>query len=94
KVKFVIETNYFTTSMSKIREVVRHFMELKKSCMGKYKLIYITDGMGWFGLAKDVKRMLEFEIEEQKKEPSQVRFLMNLEIFRQNIDLIKNEMRR
>ncbi|MEM2969348.1 MAG: DpnII family type II restriction endonuclease [Candidatus Bathyarchaeia archaeon] len=94
KVKFVIETNYFTTSMSKIREVVRHFMELKKACRGKYKLIYITDGMGWFGLAKDVKRMLEFEIEEQKKEPSQVQFLMNLEIFRQNTDLIKNEMRR
>lgn len=47
-----------------------------------------------FGLARDVKRMLEFEIEEQKKEPSQVQFLMNLEIFRQNIDLIKIEMRR
>jgi len=94
KVRFVIETNYFTTSMSKIREVIHHFMELKKACRGKYKLIYITDGMGWFGLAKDVKRMLEFEIEEQKKESSQVRFLMNLEIFRQNIDLIKNEMRR
>jgi hypothetical protein len=94
QIRFVIETNYFTTSMSKIREVVRHFMELKRACRGKYKLIYITDGMGWFGLAKDVKRMLEFEIEEQKKESSPVRFLMNLEIFRQNIDLIKNEMRR
>jgi hypothetical protein len=80
--------------MSKIREVVRHFMELKRACRGKYKLIYITDGMGWFGLAKDVKRMLEFEMEEQNKESSPVRFLMNLEIFRQNIKLIKNEMRK
>jgi hypothetical protein len=30
--------------------------------------------MGWFGLAKDVKRMLEFEMEEQKKESSQLDF--------------------
>jgi hypothetical protein len=91
RVQFVIETNYFTTSMSKIREVVRHFIELKKACRGKYRLIYITDGMGWFGLAKDVKRMLEFEAEEQQMEPSPIPFLMNLEIFRRNISQIKAE---
>jgi len=92
RVHFVIETNYFTTSMSKIREVVRHFMELKKACRGKYKLIYITDGMGWFGLVKSVKEMLEFEMEEQKIEQSRIPFLMNLELFRKNIELIKAEM--
>lgn len=92
KVQFVIETNYFTTSMSKIREVVHHFIELKKACRGKYRLIYITDGMGWFGLVKDIKRMLEFEAEEQKIEQSRIPFLMNLEIFKRNIGLIKSEM--
>jgi len=92
RVQFVIETNYFTTSMSKIREVVRHFMELKKACRRKYRLIYITDGMGWFGLAKSVKGMLEFEAEEQKIEPSRIPFLMNLELFRQSMDAIKVEM--
>jgi len=91
-VQFVIETNYFTTSMSKIREVVHHFIELKKACRGKYRLIYITDGMGWFGLAKSVKQMLEFEIEELKTETSKVPFLMNLELFKRNMDLIKSEI--
>jgi len=91
-VHFVIETNYFTTSMSKIREVVRHFIELKKACRGKYRLIYITDGMGWFGLVKNIKQMLEFEVQEQQMEQSRIPFLMNLEIFRRNVELIKNEM--
>jgi len=89
QIQFVIETNYFTTSMSKIREVVRHFIELKKACRGRYRLIYITDGMGWFGLAKDVKRMLEFEAEELRMEPSKIPFLMNLELFKQNMGTIK-----
>lgn len=76
-----------------VREVVKHFVELKKACSGKYRLIYITDGMGWLKLAKSVKSMIEFEMEEQKIEPSPVMFLMNLEMFRQNIELIKSEMR-
>jgi len=92
RIQFVIETNYFTTSMSKIREVVRHFIELKKACRNKYRLIYITDGMGWFGLAKDVKKMLEFETEELNVEPSRIPFLMNLEMFEQNMDTIRVEM--
>jgi hypothetical protein len=92
RIQFVIETNYFTTSMSKIREVVRHFIELKKACRNKYRLIYITDGMGWFGLAKDVKKMLEFETEELNVEPSRIPFLMNLEMFKQNMDTIRAEM--
>ncbi|MEM2130453.1 MAG: DpnII family type II restriction endonuclease [Candidatus Bathyarchaeia archaeon] len=92
KIQYVIEVNYFTTSMSKIREVVRHFIELKRACRGRFRLIYITDGMGWFGLAKDIKRMIEFEFEEQDKERSRIPFLMNLEIFRQEIDAIKAEM--
>jgi len=92
RIQFVIETNYFTTSMSKIREVVRHFIELKKACRGKYRLVYITDGMGWFGLAKNVKGMLEFEAEEHSVEPSSIPFLVNLELFRRNIERIKTEM--
>lgn len=91
-IQFVIETNYFTTSMSKIREVVRHFMELKKACRGKYRLIYITDGIGWFNLAKDVRRMIEFETEEQKTEPSPSPFLMTLEMFNRNMNAIKSSM--
>lgn len=92
RIQFVIETNYFTTSMSKIREVVRHFIELKKACRGKYRLIYITDGIGWFDLAKDVVRMLEFELEEQKIESSPIPFLMNLEMFNLNMNAIKSAM--
>ncbi|MBO3809307.1 MAG: hypothetical protein FGF50_06905 [Candidatus Brockarchaeota archaeon] len=91
RIQFVVETNYFTTSMSKIREVVRHFMELKKACRGKYRLIYITDGMGWFGLVKNVREMLDFEIKEHELDPSPIPFLMNLELFRRNIEKIKAE---
>lgn len=93
KIQFVIETNYYTTAMSKVREVVKHFVELKKACRGKYRLIYITDGMGWLKLAKSVKSMIKFEMEEQKIESSPVEFLMNLEMFRQNIDFIKSQMK-
>jgi hypothetical protein len=94
RVQFVIEINYFTTSMSKIREVVRHFMELKKACGTKYRFIYITDGVGWFGLVKNIKEMLQFEIREHEAEPSPIPFLMNLELFRRNIEKIKAEMLR
>jgi len=92
RIGFVVETNYFTTSMSKIREVVKHFRELKTACRGRYRLIYITDGMGWFNLMKTVKEMVEFEQEEKRREPSAVPYLMNLELFRRAIPSVRNEM--
>ena len=92
RIGFVVETNYFTTSMSKIREVVKHFRELKIACRGKYRLIYITDGMGWFNLMKTVRDMIRFEREELKAEPSRVPYLMNLELFRRGIPQVKGEM--
>lgn len=92
KVKFVIETNYFTTSMSKVGEVVENFMKLKEACGERHRLIYITDGVGWFGKVADIKKMIEFEIEQKKTDPSPVEFLMNLEMLRRNMDLIKSQM--
>jgi hypothetical protein len=92
RIGFVVETNYFTTSMSKIREVVKHFRELKVACRRKYRLIYITDGMGWFNLMKTVKEMVEFEQKESSAEPSRIPYLMNLELFRREISEIKCEM--
>jgi hypothetical protein len=92
KIGFVIETNYFTTSMSKIREVVKHFRELKIACRGKYRLVYITDGMGWFNLMKTVRDMIEFEKDELEIEPSKIPYLMNLELFRRGVSQVKDEM--
>jgi hypothetical protein len=92
KIGFVIESNYYTTSMSKIREVVKHFRELKIACRGKYRLIYITDGMGWFNLMKTVNAMLEFEEEEMKIEPTEIPYLMSLEQFRRDMPQIKATM--
>ena len=92
RIQFVIEANYFTTAMSKVREVVKHFKELKKACEKKYRLIYITDGMGWIALTKLVKEMIEFEMSEYAEEKSSIPFLMNLELFRRNLDKIKAEM--
>ena len=48
--------------------------------------------MGWFSLVKSVKQMLEFEKKEQKVEPSDIPFLMNLQLFKKNIESIKAEM--
>jgi hypothetical protein len=92
KIGFVVETNYYSTSMSKIREVVTHFEGLKIACRGKYRLIYITDGLGWFNLVKTVQSMLEFECEELRIEPSKTPYLMNLELFRRQVPLVKDAM--
>ncbi len=89
---FVLEVNYYSTSMSKIREVVAHFKELKRRCVERYRLIYVTDGVGWLNLGKDVLGMLEFEAKETKN-GDQIPFLMNLRIFEEYISRIKAAMK-
>lgn len=92
KIGFVVETNYFTTSMSKIGEVVEHFKGLKKACRNKYRLLYVTDGIGWFNLMKKVTEMLQFEQEEMTIEPTEVPYLLNLEQFKREMNEIKKLM--
>lgn len=91
KIQFVIETNYFTTSMSKIREVVRHYKNLREACLRKgYRLIYITDGIGWLKLTKTLTEMIV--LDDSIRDPKQVPFLMNLRMFEDRIDLIIQQM--
>ncbi|MFQ6061254.1 MAG: DpnII family type II restriction endonuclease, partial [Thermoplasmata archaeon] len=70
-VQYVIETNYYTTAMSKIREVVENFKRLNIACKEHdFPLIYITDGVGWLSLMKPVREMIEFDLEQIHKEIS------------------------
>lgn len=87
RIGFVLEVNYFSTSMSKIREVLVHFKELKITCSDRYRLIYVTDGVGWLELAKDLRGMLEFEAQQVREDETP--FLMNLRTFEQNLQRIK-----
>lgn len=89
-IQYVVELNYFTTSMSKIREVVAHFKELRKLCRGRYRLLYVTDGLGWFALAKSVRGMFEFERKEREVEKSDYPFLLNLELFRRSLPSLES----
>ncbi len=91
EIGFVIEVNYFTTSMSKIREVLSHFKELKEACSEKYRLIFVTDGVGWLDLTKDLERMIQFEI-EQRSAHDKVPFLMNLATLEGNIAQIMEQI--
>lgn len=92
-VEFVIETNYYTTSMSKIREVVDNFKRLSQACNDQgYPLIYITDGVGWFRLMKPVREMIEFDFRQMKSNRDRgVPFLMNIGIFDDWVSRIKDE---
>jgi hypothetical protein len=92
QIGFVIEVNYFTTAMSKIREVLSHFKQLKQACSEKYRLIFVTDGVGWLDLAKDLERMIEFEI-EQRSVNDKVPFLVNLLTLDHSIARIKEQIR-
>lgn len=76
-----IEVNYFTTSGSKIGEVVDHFIELNKDPARFFHLFYVTDGPGWFSYAKDVQRMFDEESSRNTARRVQDRFLLNLHQF-------------
>lgn len=90
---FVMEVNYFSTSMSKIREVLKDFKELKKTCTKHhYPFIYVTDGVGWLKLVNDVERMLEFEAQEA--ESDEMPFLVNLTQLENNLPRMKSQMKR
>jgi hypothetical protein len=63
EVRFVVETTYYSTSMSKIGEVIKHFEDLRAKCADSFHLFFLTDGIGWFGKVKDIRRMLGFGAE-------------------------------
>jgi hypothetical protein len=91
KAQFVIETNYFTTSMSKIREVVKHYKDLRQACLRKgYRLLYVTDGIGWLSLAKTLAEMIA--LDDSIGVPGKVPFLMNLAMLQNWIEKIKQQM--
>lgn len=89
EIKYVMELNYFTTSMSKIREVVGHYKDLREKVLPYVPFIYITDGVGWFNLAKSLEEM--FALESGKGGKS-LPFLMNLGLFDMKLEALKASM--
>ncbi len=89
KVVYAVETNYFTTSMSKIKEVVIHFKELYDDCDKRnLRLIYITDGAGWLRLPSYIKSIYEYEL-EHGGDATGLPFLMTLKQFERAIPNIR-----
>lgn len=91
QIKFLVEVNYFTTSMSKVREVVEHFKAMKEKIPDKYGFIYITDGIGWFGQVQTIRKAIELEYELEGNAPD-IPFIMNLDQFRRYLPEIKRKM--
>ncbi len=77
-IRFAIEVNYFTTSGSKIGEVVDHFIELYKDESRQFHFYYVTDGPGWFRYVRDVRRMLAEESVRSETAVESFPFLLNL----------------
>lgn len=93
-VRFVVETTYYSTAMSKVAEVVKDFRQLKQRVPTNLHLFFVTDGIGWFGRANDVSEMLqENEIDTPTPSP-QFPFLLNLDQLTRLIPRIKLELSR
>lgn len=90
--RFAIEVNYFTTSGSKIGEVVDHFIELNRDPERFFHLFYVTDGAGWFSYTKDVRRMLDEESARNVDKGTSHRFLVNLAQFGVSLRRAATEM--
>lgn len=57
-VKFVIETNYYTSAGSKIDKTVKDFKNLEPRLRTRFPLIYVTDGIGWLGLLSLIRELI------------------------------------
>lgn len=82
RLHYVIETNYFTTSMSKIGEVVDNFEDLDTACRDEdFDFLYITDGIGWFSLYGKVKKLIKKDVKERATRKRRIPFFMNIRMF-------------
>lgn len=92
RVGFVVETTYYSTSMSKVGEVVKDFGQLRRSLPDNLHLFFITDGIGWFGRVKDVSAMLKVNDPEDREPAVRLPFLLNLNQFSRVLPRIKLEL--
>jgi hypothetical protein len=94
-VEFFMETNYFTTGMSKIGEVVENFKKLHIACeRKKRRFIYVTDGMGWIGLNKAIKSVLELDVKGRRTRlDRKIPLLMNIRMFDEWLPTIVESLR-
>lgn len=86
--RYLIETTYYTTSMSKVGEVVKDFTSLRNAVGSTAHLFFITDGIGWFGRTKDVEEMLMLNPSGPTSNV-ELPFLLNLAQFERQIPRIK-----
>ena len=56
---FVVETNFYGSGGSKLKSTAGEYRNLFDALMGKYKFIWITDGLGWEGTSKPLRETFE-----------------------------------
>jgi type II restriction enzyme len=57
---YIIETNFYGGGGSKLKATVGEYKKLyEKLKRGKYKFIWITDGMGWEGTHKPLREAFD-----------------------------------
>lgn len=88
RVRFLIETTYYTTSMSKVGGVVKEFTALRSHLPPEVHLFFITDGVGWFGRTRDVREMLSLN-PSFDGDGAGLPFLLNLTQFERLIPRVK-----
>ena len=52
---FIFETNFYSGGGSKLKSTAGEYRNLFDVLGGKYKFIWITDGMGWRSTAKPLR---------------------------------------
>lgn len=88
-VRYVIETNYYTSAGSKIDKTVKDFKTLEPRVRGSHPLIYITDGVGWLGLVALIRVLIEVN---RTREAIGVPFYFNLRQFRSYLPQLKRKL--
>ncbi len=88
-VKFAIESNYFTTGMSKPRAVAGDFQRLAENCLrAGLGFIYVSDGIAWISIDKVARELIIHSESLREKNPGGVPLFMNLDMFKRSIPII------
>jgi len=90
-VRYIIETNYYSSAGSKIDKTVKDFRELEPKLRDRHPLIYVTDGIGWLGLVSLLRVLVEVDASRQMVG---IPFFFNLRQFHDYLPALASGMSR
>ncbi len=90
-VHYVVETNYYTSSGSKIDKTVKDFVTLEPRIRSRFPLIYVTDGIGWLGLLSLLEDLVALDT---LRVAQGLPFLFNLSQFHDYLPTLRRTMRK